>query len=102
MMDEAMKKLLSLLLLITLIFPPLIKADGEIEISSWTELANIGHDSSYPCRDASYILTRDLTSADADYVTIAGPEASFQPICNAGDDFSNSIFDGRNFEIQDE
>lgn len=91
--------MLLLLLLMTIFFPPLIKADGEIAIDSWTELASIGIDVNYPC-GGSYLLTKDLTSGDADYASVAGVEASFQPICNAGDDFSG-VFDGQNYEIQD-
>lgn len=101
MMKVAMKKLLLFLLLMILFFPSHIKADGEIEIDSWTELASIGIDVNYPCGMTSYILTRNLTSSDADYAAVAGPEADFQPICNAGDDFSRSTFDGQNYEIQD-
>lgn len=100
-MKTAMKKLFLFLLLMILFFSSHIKADGEIEIDSWTELASIGIDINYPCGAASYILTRNLTSSDADYATVAGPGANFQPICNTGDDFSNSTFDGQNHEIQD-
>ncbi len=100
MMKTAMKKLLLFLLLITLFLPPLVKADGEIAIDSWTELALIGNDANYPCENASYILTRNLTSDDADYATVAGPGAEFQTICSSGDDFSLSTFDGQNYEIQ--
>jgi len=97
-----MKNFLLLILAISTLFSPKhVMADGEIEINSWTELVRIGNDVNYPCGSASYILTRNLTSSDPDYATVAGPEAAFQSICNAGADFSNSTFDGQNYEIQD-
>lgn len=94
-----MKKILLFLLLANLFFPSLIKAEGEIEINSWTELEAIGTGDSYPC-NGSYILTRDLTSSDPDYATVAGLSGDFQSICSSGNDFSG-IFDGQNHKLYD-
>lgn len=81
-----------------LFYPKSSRAEGEIEISSWTELQSIGNDESYPC-SGSYVLTRDLTSSDADYAAVASADADFQPICAAAD-FIGS-FDGQNHRIYD-
>lgn len=79
------------------IFTGNVIAEGEIEIDSWTELEAIGSGDSYPC-SGSYLLTRDLTNSDADYVSVAGSGGGFQSICSSGDDFSG-IFDGQNHKL---
>jgi len=71
--------------------------NAQISISSWTELAKIGNDISYP-RNGNYLLTRDLTdnpALDSDYNTVPGgfhPVAGWTPI-GLEDQFQGT-FDG--------
>ncbi|MCL2105038.1 MAG: leucine-rich repeat protein [Kiritimatiellaeota bacterium] len=71
--------------------------NAQISISSWTELAKIGNDISYPL-NGNYLLTRDLTdnpALDSDYNTVPGgfhPVAGWTPI-GLEDQFQGT-FDG--------
>lgn len=64
-----------------------------ININSWTDLAKIGNDVSYPM-DGDYVLTTDLSSSDGDY---SGIGDDFDPIGYvSGDSKTNftGTFDG--------
>ncbi len=68
-----------------------------IEVNSWTDLNNMRNN-----LHANYVLTRDLLTADADYVELAGPDANdgkgWEPVGTSENPFMGT-FDGGGFAI---
>jgi hypothetical protein len=74
----------------------LVLADDPININSWTDLAKIGNDESFPL-NGHYVLQNNLSSANADYIGIGN---DWTPI-GQNDPWFTGIFDGNNHSISD-